>query len=180
MSSVDKFKICDQDLGDNEDLVIAVKTQKGVDKINVHAKHCGLSWTAKIKEKFHKDCRKNFVNINKLKTYQTLQGDVENSKATTRSSSSSTSSKFDYRTCCLFCTEQICRRTKNGVEILSKKKADADSVSFVESEKLFHERLKNELKGRADNWSFEVRGRVESVYDQKKLCSIGDAVDYST
>lgn len=162
MSSSDKCQICKEELGDNEELIIAVKTQNGVDTINTYSRLRGFSWSAVVNQRFHKNCRKNFVNKSKLKMYQPFEGDPKNVKAVTRSSISS-SSKFDYRTCCLFCAEQICRRVDQSVELISKKKEDADSISFVKTKVSFDQTLRKKLKDRTDDWSFEVRGRVESV-----------------
>ena len=63
----------------------------------------------------------------------------------------------------MFCTETICKHGLASVEILSHKKKDVDSISFVKSEKLFDQKLRDELKKRNDKWAFEVQGRVESV-----------------
>ena len=149
--------------------IVSIKTQKGVDNINKSAKRRGLTWTAILNQKFHKKCRENHINEKYiLLTKPPLNSDHE--KVQTRRQSIPTSSRefssiqrFDYRTCCLFCTETICKRGLASVEILSHKKKDVDSISFVKSEKLFDQKLRDELKKRNDKWAFEVRGRVESV-----------------
>jgi len=149
--------------------IVSIKTQKGVDNINKSAKRRGLTWTAILNQKFHKKCRENHINEKYiLLTKPPLNSDHE--KVQTRRQSIPTSSRefssiqrFDYRTCCLFCTETICKRGLASVEILSHKKKDVDSISFVKSEKLFDQKLRDELKKRDDKWAFEVRGRVESV-----------------
>ena len=71
-----------------------------------------------------------------------------------------------------FGAEQICKRVNQSVELISKKK-DVDSISFVKSKVSFDQSLRNKLKDRSDDWSFEVRGRVESV-----PCSISEEAVY--
>lgn len=133
-----------------------------------------MAGDVKVGDKFHVDCRKSFVNRKRIKAPGTINPDVSSVK--TRSLSSGATSfteKFDYRTCCLYCSQKICDRVddKDGREIIkplnmmkvSTDKNDKDSISFVKSKNRFNESIKEQLKGRLDEWACEVRGRVESV-----------------
>ena len=58
MNSSDKCQICKEELGDNEELIIAVKTQNGVDTRNTYSRLRRFSWSAEVNQKFHKKLSK--------------------------------------------------------------------------------------------------------------------------
>ena len=113
--------VCDQSFSDESVDVIAIKTAKGLKNINECAKRRGLSWQAGLYQKFHKKCRETHVNpkiVARVETASAASASKNTSTGpTTRLSSPppprnvrSAAGGFDYRTCCLFCTERICRR----------------------------------------------------------------------
>ena len=77
----------------------------------------------------------------------------------------STSEKFDYRTCCLFCTKAVCIKhvDDNGHCIIRLKKHLIGDVSLVKSKNWFNGSVRRQVKGRTDDWSCEVRGSAETV-----------------
>ena len=162
----EKCLICALELGSGD--VVIVKTEKGVSTVNASAKKRGLAWKAKAGQRFHKICRQNHIKKDRCLPAASTN---DPTSVVTRLSSPPPVSKarpktFDYRTCCLFCTEQVCARKGATVEILSplsRTKEGVDSIPFVDSEVKFDKSIKEELKGRLDDWACEVRGRVESV-----------------
>lgn len=131
----------------------------GIDTINSIAKLRGALWTISKDQRLHNKCRKNFTN---KKTFVKSKPEKEINKPRTRSSTGS-DTQFEYRTNCLFCTERVCKIVDNNVEIISKKKKEIEGISFVASKEQFDNNLRETLKGRTDNWSLEVAGRVKSV-----------------
>ena len=111
-----------------------LRQQKALKTKNDYAKRRALSWSAVLKQRFHKRRRENHINEKTIPSLPTTDAN----KATTRLSSPAVGGKsyvqkFDYRTFCLFCREKICKRGPESVEILSHKKEDIDSISFVKS-----------------------------------------------
>ena len=175
MMDINKCYVCDQHFTDESVDVVVIKTDKGVKNINQCATRRGLSWQAVLKQRFHVKCRETHINLKAVAKAEEARTEAANnndsSGPTTRLSSPPAprnarpiAGGFDYRTCCLLCTERLCQRVDAySVSILSHRKNVVDDISFVESEVHFDEHLKEEIKGRLDAWACEVRGRVESV-----------------
>lgn len=115
--------------------IVSIKAHKGIDKINKSTKRRGLIWTARLNQKFHKKCRENHINEKYIiKTKAPIKdNDDRRRQSIPKSAKISSYQKFDYRTCCLFCTETICKRKLESVEILSHEKENHQCISFVES-----------------------------------------------
>ena len=162
-------RICGEVLNeDNGHVIIKVSQEHAVENIRKSAELRGLEWSclANKGDRFHVDCRKEFTKNDKIKTVRVLQ----NSKPKTRNDSNpgtplSTTGKFDYRTCCLFCTKAVCIKhvDDNGHCIIKSKKHLIGDVSFVRSKTWFDASFHRQVKGHTDDWSCEVRGRIETV-----------------
>ena len=122
---IEKCYIGDEILDCESGNIVCVRTENGIKNVNGHVKRRALSWRAVLKQRLHKRCRENHMNKKTIPSLPTTDAN----KATTRLSSPAATGKFyvqkfDYRTCCLFCTEKICKRCPGSVEILSHKKED--------------------------------------------------------
>ena len=59
---IDKCFICDENFVGEVSDIVSVKTQKGINNINNCAKRRGLSWTAVVKQRFHKKYRESHTS----------------------------------------------------------------------------------------------------------------------
>ena len=155
-------RICGHAFNENDGR-IRIQQDRSVENIKKCAKLRGLEWANFVKkgDSFHGECRNNFTKKDRI----TPAPVPENNRPKTRreSAESTKSTKFDYRTCCLFCCETICDRgTDKDRNCVIKPRLHND-VSFVKSKTWFDTSIRKQVKGRQDDWAQEVRGRIETV-----------------
>ena len=161
-------RICGEVLKEDGHAIIKISQERAIQNIRECAESRGLEWSCLVNEgdRFHVDCRKKFTKKDRIKSVRVLK----NSKPKTRNDSNpdtplSTTKKFDYRTCCLFCTKAGCIKNvdDNGHCITKPKNHLIGHVSFVKSKIWFDASVRRPVKGYTDDSSCEVRGRVETV-----------------
>ena len=162
-------RICGEVLKeDDRHDIIKISQERAVQNIRECAELRGLEWSCLVNkgDRFHVDCRKEFTKKDRIKPVRVL----ENSNPKTRNDSNpgtslSTTEKFDYRICCLFCTKAVCIKyvDDNGNCIIKPENHLIDDVSFVKSKTWFDASVRRQVKGRTDDWTSEVRGRVKTV-----------------
>ena len=175
-------RICGEVLKEDDGhAIIKISQERAVQNIRECTELRGLEWSclAKKGDCFHVDCRKEFTKKDRIKPVQVLQ----NSKPKTRSDSNpgtplSTTEKFDYRTCVLFCTKAVCIKhvDDNRHCIIKPNRHLIGDVSFVKLKTWFNASVRRQVKGRTYDWLCEVRGHVETVFtfEQKKPYIIED------
>ena len=159
-------KVCGNSVDKNDENAVEIKQKRGAETIRNCAAIRGLSWSndVKVGDIFHAECRKNFTKRDRIE----YESSTPPTKPKTRQESSASKTKdvsFDYRICCLFCCEVIGERIYDddgscSVRPLKKKNLE---ISFVKSKTWFDTSIRRQVRGRHDDWSYEVRGRVETV-----------------
>ena len=162
-------KICGEVLKEDDGHgIIKISQERAFQNISECSEFRGLEWSCLVNkgDRFYVDCRKEFTKKDRIKPVQVLQ----NSKPKTCNESNpgtplSTTEKFDYRTCCLFCTKAVYIKhvDDNGHCIIKPKKHLLSNLFFVKSKTWFDTSFHRQVKGCSDDWSGEVRGRIETV-----------------
>ena len=151
--------------------IFKIPTQKGIDKLNWASGERGNDISFKLFDTLYVACRTDYINSKKILLYvnKKTASQNENNEGMSRLSSSS---GFDFRTCCLYCGECVATLSVKHARCVAmlnnnydtKNSARQKAVNFVKTE-VFSETLEKMLTQRKDTWGVEVMGRVNMVGD---------------